>query len=160
MPVNASFRTRMRMEKAVRLEVQGVPDPEIAQAIGLTYAALASMKMQPEYKQLRVQIARGVLAQIDEEIGFDLKEMRNRLRSHVPLALQAIVDAVSQKHDGKLRLQAAEALLDRDGSLPKVSRNVTLPDDPCIASSKDDEISAELVNAVAAAIPPSNTRVN
>lgn len=147
-----SFKTTFRMERAIRLELQGVPDSQIAAAIGLTPAGLATMKQGAEYQQMRMQLASGVLSEIDEETGEDFRELRRRVRSSVPLALQAIQDCLQQRLDGKLRLSAAESLLDRDGRFVKTSRTSIVDDEDLQASfiSKKDE---DIANALSAATP-------
>lgn len=149
---NNSFRTRQRMERAARLETMGIPDPEIARQVGLTYAGLAQMKMRNDYKSLRLQIATGVLSEIDSGIADDIGELRQRVRENVPLAIQAIIDTISQKTDPKLRLQAAETLLDRDGRFTKATRvDVNeISDTQKRISEKDDKVAKSLITALGA----------
>lgn len=143
-----AFKTRMRMERAARMEALGHSDVEIALQIGLTPAGLATLKQDPDYGAIRLSVMNGIIASFDEEVGEDIKQMRQKVRAAVPAALQAIIDTIHSK-DPKLRLQAAGELLDRDGRLVKASRNiVATPEEHanCI-TSKDDEIASELVSA-------------
>lgn len=137
------------MERSARLESLGYSDADISLMIGLSLSGLAQMKMTDKYKQVRLQISSGVLAEMDATIGEETEEMRNRLRNQVPVALQAIADLVSQKTDSKLRLQAATEILDRDGRFMKASRTVV--DDksnlPSYLTDKDAEVVSRILSA-------------
>lgn len=156
MPVNKVFKTRIRMERSARLESLGYSDADISLMIGLSLSGLAQMKMTDEYKQVRLQISSGVLAEMDATIGEETEEMRNRLRNQVPVALQAIADLVSQKSDSKLRLQAATEILDRDGRFMKASRTVV--DDKASLPSYLTDKDAEVVNRILSAQQPAQVQ--
>lgn len=144
-----SSRTRQRMETAARLESVGIPDAEIARHIHLTPAGLAQMKQRNDYKALRLQLMTGILSEMDAAISEDIGELRKRIKENVPLALQAIIDTIAQKTDPKLRLAAAESLLDRDGRFSKSTRvSVDTTETKAEVSEKDARISSDLVNAM------------
>lgn len=123
---SSNFKTWVRFEKIARLETLGVPDAEIALQTGLTAQGLANAKQSAGYKAVRLRIATGVLSQYDGIIAEDNEYVQTRIREMVPTALEALFDNVTQKLDPKLRQNAAETILDRDGRLAKVSR-VGLP---------------------------------
>lgn len=142
MPTTKVFKTRMRWERAARMESMGFSDNEISLAIGITPAGLHMMKRTTEYQQIRLQIASRVLSELDEDIADDTVELRSRLRQQVPLALQAMADALTQNVDPKLRLEAAAEVLDRDGRMMKASRQIIedKSDVPEYMTGKDDEV--------------------
>jgi hypothetical protein len=63
--------------------------------------------------------------------------------------LQAIADLVQQKVDPKLRLQAAESVLDRDGRFMKASRTVVNDQDdiPSYMTDKDQATIDNIMNS-------------
>jgi hypothetical protein len=152
MPVNKVFKTRMRWERAARMEAVGCSDADIALAIGISLPGLATLKQSDEYRQIRLQISTGILSEIDSDIADATGELRDRLKEQVPVALQAIADLVAQRTDPKLRLQAAESILDRDGRFMKASRTVVndQSDLPAYMSDKD----ADTVNRIIATQQP------
>jgi|SRR5690348_7299538 len=155
MPVNKVFKTRQRWERAARMESVGCSDADIALAIGISLPGLATLKQSAEYRKIRLQIATGILSDMDEAIGEETEEMRNRLRAQVPVAMQAIADLVAQKTDGKLRLQAAESILDRDGRFMKSSRTVASDnsDLPAYMSDKDADTVSRIIATQQPVVP-------
>lgn len=155
MPVSKVFKTRQRWERAARMESLGCSDADIALAIGISLPGLATLKQSDEYKKLRLQIATGILSDMDEAIGEETEEMRLRLRAQVPVAMQAIADLVSQKIDSKIRFQAAESILDRDGRFMKASRTVVndQSDLPAYMSDKDADTVSRIIATQQPVIP-------
>jgi hypothetical protein len=149
MPLSKVFKTRMRWERAARMESLGCSDADIALAIGVSLPGLATMKQSLEYRQTRLQISTGILTDIDDGIADETQELRNRLRDSVPTALQAIADLVQQKVDPKLRLQAAETILDRDGRFMKASRTIVNDQDdiPSYMTDKDQATIDNIMNS-------------
>lgn len=145
----------MRWERAARMEALGVSDADIALAIGVSPAGLATLKQSQEYRQIRLQISTGILSDIDDGIADETQELRNRLKEQVPVAMQAIADLVQQKTDPKLRLQAAESILDRDGRFMKASRTVVNGQDdiPEYMTDKDQSTIDNILNAQIAPTP-------
>lgn len=145
----ANIRTRIRMEKAARLTALGLKDADIANHVGLTPAGLATMKQSPEYQALANQVATGVISEYDEVLSEDLENVKDRVQSLVPDALQALADSVVQKVDPKLRMAAAESILDRHGVFVKSTRTQTPPEQQAASfiSSKDDAVATSLAQA-------------
>lgn len=155
MPTNKVFKTRMRWERAARMESLGCSDADIALAIGVSLPGLATLKQSKEYQQLRLQISTGILTEIDENIADETQDLRDRLKEQVPIAMQAIADLVSQKVDPKLRLQAAESILDRDGRFMKASRTVVndQSDLPSYMSDKDTDVVNRILQSQTPTVP-------
>lgn len=156
MPVSKVFKTRMRWERAARMESLGCSDADIALAIGISLPGLATLKQSDEYRQIRLQISTGILTDIDDGIADETQNLRDRLKEQVPVALQAIADLVAQKVDPKLRLQAAETILDRDGRFMKASRTVVndQSDLPAYMSDKDADTVSRIIATQQPVVPP------
>jgi hypothetical protein len=145
----ANIKTTLRMKKAASLMALGMKDQDIADHIGLTHAGYITMKQQVEFKVIAQQIATGVVSDYEQELAEDLNNVKESIKDMVPDAIQAIADAVRQKVDPKLRLTAAETILDRHGLFVKATRNQTTAetDVASFISSKDDDIAANLAQA-------------
>lgn len=139
------------MHKVARLTGLGLADVEIANHVGLTLAGLATLKQSSEYKAIVVQVATGIINDYDQSLAEDLQNVKDTLQSFVPDALQAIADSVTQKADPKLRLIAAETILDRHGIFVKSQRTQTPPEQNAASfiTSKDDEVAKNLAAATA-----------
>jgi hypothetical protein len=99
------------------MELAGLPDAEIAARIQLTPAGLATMKATPEYRDLRDQIREGLVADLDHELGEDIKSLKDKVKAHVPAALQVLINAALQQKDAKLAYTAAKDIIELDGRL-------------------------------------------
>lgn len=137
------------MKKAASLMALGMRDQDIADHIGLTHAGYITMKQSVEFKVIAQQIATGVVSDYEQTLAEDLNNVKESIKDMVPDAIQAIADAVRQKVDPKLRLTAAETILDRHGLFVKTARTQT-PQETDTASfitTKDDDVAASLVGA-------------
>lgn len=145
----ANLKTTLRMKKAASLLALGMKDQDIADHIGLTHAGYITMKQTTEFKVIAQQIATGVVSDYEQELAEDLNNVKESIKDMVPDAIQAIADAVRQKVDPKLRMAAAETILDRHGLFVKATRNQT-PAETDVASfisAKDDDVAANLAAA-------------
>jgi len=112
----------MRIERIARLELGGYTEDEIAFSQGITKVRVNQLKRTPEYIAIRMQCATGVVAQADRQMLEDIDDNHNLIKEMVPEALVALRDAILDKSNPALRLRASQDLLDREGSLAKVSR--------------------------------------
>lgn len=145
----ANIKTALRIKKAARLVALGMKDADIADHIGMTPAGFATLKQSVEFKVIAQQVATGVIADYDQELAADLKNVKSSIEDMVPDALQAIADAVQQKVDPKLRLTAAETILDRHGIFVKAARSQTEAETNAATfiTTKDDDIATNLAAA-------------
>jgi len=118
---NPNYKTIIRIERAIRLEVKGFSDAQIAEHIGLNKAGLATLKRNPLYTQVRIRVLNNVVGDLEQELGDDVHYVHSKIRSMLPKALQVLEDAL-ENSDVKARLSAAADVFDRDGKLAKVSR--------------------------------------
>lgn len=116
------FKRYMRMEKIARLELGGYTEDEIAFSQRITKVRVNQIKRTPEYIAIRMQVATGVVSECDKNMMEDLNDNHAVLREMVPEALLAVRDALLDKANPALRLRAAQDLLDREGTLAKISK--------------------------------------
>jgi hypothetical protein len=117
-----TWKRKLRMERICRLEMAHFTEDEIAFSVGVTKVRVNQIKRTPEYIALRLQIATGVVAEADRQMYDDLSENHDLVKEMVPEAMLAIRDALLDKSQPALRLKAAQDLLDREGSLVKISK--------------------------------------
>jgi hypothetical protein len=133
------------MLQAVQLEAQLYKDAEIAEFLKMTPAGLAVLKQDPDYVALRVQVRTGVTSEAEKQFLKDLEYKHDRLRDMVPLALQGLYDAARSKNE-HVKLKAAAEILDREGTMAKVSRiGLASEEQGGVGTTIDNEVAAQLL---------------
>lgn len=112
----------MRMEKIVRLELAHYSEADIAFHQGISVVRVNQIKRTPEYIALRAQIGSGLVSEADRQMFEDEANLSGMVRQMVPEALLAVRNAILNNQNPALQLKAAQDLLDREGTLAKVSR--------------------------------------
>lgn len=116
------WKRYMRIERIARLELSGYTEDDIAFSQGISKVRVNQLKRTPEYIAIRMQVATGVVDQANRQMLEDLDNNHDLIKEMVPEALVALRDAILDKSNPALRLRASQDLLDREGSLAKVSR--------------------------------------
>lgn len=105
------------------------------------------LRRTPEYIAIRAEVNTGVISTEDQHLREDIANVREELREMVPAALLALRDTLLDKSNPKLRFEAAKEMLDREGTLAKVSRSeIKLKDE--VDHSKHDAIALDLLAAL------------
>lgn len=144
-------KTIDKIRIACRLELLnlGIRDQEIASYIGMSSTSYSLLKKTKVWQQLHLQYLTGVLSDADTEITDNFQYQRKVLARGVPIALENLLRAASQRVDSKLNFEASKELLDRHGVHAKVSR-IGLPNLEQDASTpKDNEVAQEVLQAFA-----------
>jgi len=145
-----TYKRRLKIERIVRLTAAGYTDDEIAIALRIHKAYVSMLRRTPEYIAIRTEVHTGIISEEDRFLREDLANMRAELREMVPAALIAIRDTIYDKSNPKLRFEAAKEIMDREGSIIKVSKTeVKLP--TVQDFSKHDLIAEDLLGALQAA---------
>lgn len=128
------WRTYLKIRMVALLEAQGYSDTEISFSLRCTPQYVRMLKNTPEYVAAKVTAATNILSQAEKDALKTLEARRQSLEDLVPDALLAIRDTLINSSNPTLRLKAAQDLLDREGSLAKVSRTeVSIPKESDIA---------------------------
>ena len=144
-------KTIDKIRIACRLELLnlGIQDQEIARYIGMSSSSYSLLKKTKIYQQLHLEYLTGVLSDADSEVSQTFEYQRRILSRGVPMALENLLRAASQRLDAKLNFEASKELLDRHGAHAKVSR-IGLPNvEQDAATSKDNEVAKEILQAFA-----------
>lgn len=140
-----SFKRRIRMEQAARLEGQLYKDAEIAQFLDMTVAGLAQLKADPEYAIVRMEVLTGVVSTVQEEMIASMEYKHERMRAMIPQALQNLYDLARSSNEN-VKLKATAEILDREGTMAKVSRiGLATQDQGGVGTVIDDEIASNLL---------------
>ena len=140
-------RKRMKMERIARLELLGYSDPEIAMHLGCTANYVSVLRMQPEFVQIRLELGSGLLASLTNDLEEDIKASQFELKALVPAAINVIKNTIyDQNTPPKLKYEAAKEILDREGSLAKVSKTEIKRTD--IFSFTHDAVADNLLTAL------------
>lgn len=142
-------KTVDKIRIACRLELLnlGIQDKEIAAYLGMSQTSYSLLKKTKIYQQLHLQYLTGVLSNADESITDNFEYQRRILSRGVPIALENLLRAASQRVDSKLNFEASKELLDRHGVHAKVSR-IGLPTvEQDVATKKDNETAQEVLQA-------------
>lgn len=117
-------RRFMKIERIVRLELQGYSDEEIGLTLGITKQYVSMLRATPEFIGIRTQIASGVLAQLDTDVNESIKMSQDQLKEAVPNAILVIKNTMLDSNLApKLRFEAAKEICDREGTFAKVSKS-------------------------------------
>jgi len=139
------FKHYIRMARAAQLEAALYKDSEIAEFLNLSLAGLATLKQDPEYGRIRIAVRTGVVTDAEEELIQDQKYKYERLRNMVPLALQGLFDAARSSNE-HVKVKACSEILDREGTLAKVSRiGLATDEQGGVGTVIDDEIAQNLL---------------
>jgi len=124
------WRKYLKIRMTALFEAQGFSDTEIGFALGITPQYVRMLKNTPEYVAAKVTAATNVLSQAEKDALKNIEARHQVMADMVPDALHAIRDTLLNSSNPALRLKAAQDILDREGTLAKVSRTeVSLPKD-------------------------------
>ncbi len=133
------------------LQGAGIPDADIARIFNRSIFAIRRMRTKIEYLQFRTEATTGIPASSYAFAKSTLEQRREMLRDAVPTALRVMVDLLESKPTDtlgrRLQVEVAKEVLDREGTLAKVSKaevHATHSHD----YSPIDGVSKELIDAM------------
>jgi hypothetical protein len=126
-----TWQRHIRIERLARLCAVGTyTNDEIAIAMGVTPQTVSNLKMTPEFRAKMIELTTGVISQFDKDLREVESNQIDELASMVPTALLVLRNSLLSKNQA-IAFRAAEAVMDRNGALAKVSRvNVSHEDKP------------------------------
>lgn len=117
-----TYKRRLKIEKIARLTAAGYTDEEIAFTVGIGKVYVSMLRRTPDYIAVLAEVNTGVISNLDATLREDTLNVRAELKGMVPAAILALRDALYDKSNPRLRLEAAKEILDREGSIVKVSK--------------------------------------
>lgn len=138
-----TWKRAIKIEKIARLSLDpvGYTNEQIANHVNCSAQTVVLIRQLPEYHAKMMEVMSGVTSAYDQELRTDTDNAREELKSMVPSAMMQIRNALLSKNEN-IRVKAAFEVLDREGSMAKVSKSsvalVTNPDlklDPNVATN-------------------------
>jgi hypothetical protein len=127
------FNAHKRHELIARLENAMLPRTAIAGMVGMSVNRLNHIMKSAAYLNTRLAITHGIIVDFDSRLA-DIKEQRREiLTSFLPPALQILANEISRVPQNlaerKHQTAVAQDMLDREGSLAKISKTEIKPVD-------------------------------
>lgn len=106
-------QVKIKAEQIARMIVAGKKATQIALEMNMSYGGLQRILACPEYKAIENDVRATNLGNMDASLAKRAQLVKD-LDDAVPDAMQCLIDAVKQKRDLRMALQAATQVLDRD----------------------------------------------
>jgi hypothetical protein len=123
-----TFRQQKRLELMVQMENAQIPEHMAAAMLGISLTRLKGVKKSLDYLKARMQLTLGIVVDHGQRLETIKEQRKEVLTQMLPQALQVIAHVVSKPTatltvpEQKLQVAVAQDLLDREGSLAKVSK--------------------------------------
>jgi len=124
-----SFRMQKRLELIVQMENAQIPEHMMAPMLGISLTRLKGIKKSLDYLKVRMQLTLGIITDHGQKLEVIKEQRKDVLTQMIPQAMQVIAHVINQPTAlldlGKQKLQVAVAqdLMDREGTLVKVSKS-------------------------------------
>jgi hypothetical protein len=145
------FAQMKRMELIVRLVNAQLTHAAIAVIIGISSRRLSFLMNTSDYLQARMKITHGLIIDYEGNLENIKEQRREILTEHLPAALLVIANELQRPAttlaERKHQTAIAQDLLDREGSLAKISRAEVKPVD-FFDFERADKESAEIIAAI------------
>lgn len=119
-----TWKRALKIEKVARLvaDPAGYSNEQIANHLNCTAQTIVLIKQLPEFHAKMIEVLSGVTSAYDQDLRTDTDNARAELASMVPSAMMQIRNALLSKNEN-IRIKAAFEVLDREGSMAKVSKS-------------------------------------
>ena len=158
-----TFKMQKRFETIVRLENAGIPHTAQSAMLGISSQRLQYFKQKPEYLKARMQITHGIIVDHEASLAQIKEQRREILTQTMPVAFQTLVNELFSQDTSlaarKHRTAIAQDLLDREGTLAKISRAEIKPVDHW-DFDKQDAASNAIISVVRGIAPPPSLGVD
>lgn len=145
----AYCRRLFKMERIARLELEGYNDTEIGMCLGITKVYVSRLRRTPEFIQVRTQVASGVLLTLNSNTDEAIKASVEDLRQAVPNAVLILKNTMlDSKLHPRIRMDAAKEIMDREGTLAKVSKS-EIKETKRFSFDINDGVTGDLLQALA-----------
>ena len=155
-----TWKRALKIERIARLSADpaGFSNEQIGNMLGCNKQTVVLIRQLPEYHAKMMEISTGVVSCYDAQLRENVDNMRSELRSMVPSSMMVIRNALVGKMGTGLQYKAALEVMDREGSMAKVSKtSVAVEVKPNM--EVDPEVRTNLMQLLAGA-PQSNAGAN
>lgn len=144
-----TLKRRLRIERIARMDCMVPPPPLdlIAASQNVTTQYVTMLRQSPEYKAIVASLLSGIVPQLDQDLLANIENSQDTLKAMIPDALRAVYDTLLDRTNPALRLKAAESILDREGTLAKISKT-EIKREVKFDFSTQDKVSDDLLAAL------------
>ena len=163
------FKTEILLEKLVRydlLKISGisiVSDQELSTLLKRSVSYINALRAKPAYLRKRIELTTGISPSLETQVTNSAQKHKQMMRLMLPDAMRAIADVLQKPANStaemRLKMEVARDVMDREGSLPKISRtdsHVQVEHD----FTSTDGVSRELLEALAEDAAPSKESIS
>jgi hypothetical protein len=120
-----TWKRAMKIEKVARLSLHpaGYSNEQIANFLGCDKQTVVLIRQIPQYHAKMIELQSGLTSSWDQELRTDSDNARAELKSMLPGSMMVIRDAIQGKFGAALQFKAAQEVMDREGTLAKVSKS-------------------------------------
>ena len=126
------FKTEILIEKLVRydlLRISGislVSDQELSTLLKRSVSYINALRTKPAYLRKRIELTTGISPTLETQVVNSVQKHKQMMRMMLPDAMRAIADVLQKPATNtaemRLKMEVARDVMDREGSLPKISR--------------------------------------
>lgn len=148
-----TVKRAMKIEKIVRLTNEGFKDDAIALMMGITITYVSMLRRTPEYLAIDAQVRTGVIARYDRHLLETIDAQQEELKEMLPESLNVLRTILFDRSNPRLRLEAAKEIMDREGSLAKVSKTEIKTRHEYDFDQHEKDIEADILSAMQSSNP-------
>lgn len=146
-----TWKRALKIERIARFSLDPAcySNAQIANAMKCTEQTIVLIRQLPAYHAKVLELLTGLTSEHDRELRQDTDAMKDELKSMMPSSMMVIRNALMSKNEN-VRIKAAFEVMDREGTLAKVSKtSVAVEVKP--AMSVDPRVASNLISLLAGA---------
>lgn len=145
------YQLQRRYESIIRLEAAGFNLSAIAAMLCISEGRVKFYKKQPDFLAARVKLTHGIILDQEGQLSLIKEQRKEILQSMLPDAMRVIAETIQRRAttlaERKHQSLIAFEILDREGTLAKVSRTEIKPVDSFDFEHADKE-SSKIIQAL------------
>lgn len=120
-----TWKRALKIERVARLSLDPAmySNEQIANHLKCHVQTVVLIRQLPEYHAKMLELSSGILSAYDADLRSDTDNARAELKSMIPSSMMVIRDALLNKRNPALQFKAALEIMDREGSMAKVSKS-------------------------------------
>lgn len=150
------YRTRRRVETIIKLEAAGFTRIQIAAMLCVSVNRLAYIMKSSDYLIARTAMTYGIILDEDARLKLIMSQRKDVLRQFLPAGLQILANELQRPAitiaERKHQVALVQDLMDREGTLAKVSKSEIKLDDK-FDYNIADKTSQSVISAIRASAP-------
>jgi len=153
-----TWKRAKKIEVIARLTIDpaNYTNEQIANHLGCNKQTVVLIRQLPAFHAKMIELSTNLTSPYDMDIRANSENMRDELKSMIPSSMMVIRNALTGKHGPGLQYKAALEVMDREGTMAKVSKSsVTVEQKPNM--NVDPQVQQNLLSLLASA--PTSTPI-